>query len=575
MTPSEILMEDKSLGQILMEHTSLTPQQLEEALVVQREKGFKLGEALVQLRFLRTDDILKALSIQVGIPYVSDIVPDDIPTDLVTQVPINFAKKNEIIPLRREEGHVIVAMSDPVNHTALDDLRLIFDYPIRPLIASSGQIVEAINNCYNRSAGSEQAVMSDLDEENLDMTADLDEVQDLLESDDEAPIIRLVNQLLFRAVKQNASDIHLEPFEKELVVRFRIDGILYDIMHPPKKAQNGILSRVKIMANLNIAEKRLPQDGRIRIKMAGKDIDIRVSTLPTSFGESVVMRLLDRSKVLRSLDEIGLKGQSLKSIRELTAKSHGIVLVTGPTGSGKTTTLYAALTEINEPDIKIITIEDPVEYQLAGINQTQVNAKIDMTFAKGLRAILRQDPDVVMIGEIRDRETAEIAIQASLTGHLVLSTLHTNDSASSATRLIDMGVEPFLVASSLVGIVAQRLIRTVCKNCGQSYEPSDFELEQLGITREQIQDKRIYRAVGCSSCSETGYSGRDGIHEILMVDDDIRGLITRNVDAMTIKKAAMKKGLESLREIGINRVLSGKTTIEEILTITQEDTTRE
>lgn len=569
-------MEEKSLGQILLEETTLTPQQLEEALLIQREKSMKLGEALVTLRFIKSEDLLKALSIQVGMPFIDHINSDEIPTELVTQVPINFAKKNEIVPLHKEDGSILVAMSDPVNHNALDDLRIIFDQPIKPIIASSPQIIEAINNCYNRQTDGDGGVMNDLDGDDMEMMeGDLEEVQDLLDSDDEAPIIRLVNQLLFRAVKQGASDIHIEPFEKELMVRFRIDGVLYDIMHPPKKAQNGILSRVKIMASLNIAEKRLPQDGRIRLKLAGKDIDIRVSTLPTSFGESIVMRLLDRSKVLRNLDDIGLEGKNLEDIRELIQKSHGIVLVTGPTGSGKTTTLYSALAEINSPELKIITVEDPVEYQLPGINQTQVNAKIDMTFANGLRAILRQDPDVVMIGEIRDQETAEIAIQASLTGHLVLSTLHTNDSASSATRLIDMGVEPFLVASSLVGIIAQRLIRTLCHHCAESYDPSDFEMEQLEITREQIQNGRVYKAVGCSSCSETGYTGRTAIHEILMVDDEMRALITKNVDAITIKKNAMTKGLITLRESAIKLMLNGKTTIEEVLSITQEDTHRE
>ncbi|MBI4412375.1 MAG: type II secretion system ATPase GspE [Deltaproteobacteria bacterium] len=567
-------MEDKSLGQILLENTPLTPQQLEEALVVQREKGAKLGEALVQLRFLRPQDITKALSIQMGIPYVAEIAPDQIPTDLISKVPINFAKKNEILPIRKEDGHIVVAMADPVNHWALDDLNLLFEQPVKPVIGGTQQIMDAINACYNRQAGTDQGVMSDLGEEGLDMTENLDEVQDLLESDDEAPIIRLVNQLMFRAVKQKASDIHIEPFEKELIVRFRVDGVLYDIMHPPKKAQNSILSRIKIMANLNIAEKRLPQDGRIRIKVAGKDIDIRVSSLPTSFGESVVMRLLDRSKVLLNLDNVGLEGENLKSIRELIHHSHGIILVTGPTGSGKTTTLYAALTEINAPDVKIITCEDPVEYQLEGINQSQVNAKIDLTFANQLRAILRQDPDVIMIGEIRDKETAEIAVQASLTGHLVISTLHTNDSASSATRLIDMGVEPFLIASSLIGIVAQRLVRTVCKECAESYEPSDFELEQLDISRETIAGKKIYRARGCATCQNTGYSGRAGVHEILLVDDEIRGMITKSIDAITIKKAAMNKGMLSLREAGIQLILQGKTTVEEVLALTQEDTVR-
>lgn len=568
-------MEDRSLGQILLEYTPLTPQQLEEALVVGKEKGFKLGEALVSLRFLRIEDVLKALSIQVGIAYINQIIPEDIPSDLINQVPINFSKRNEIIPLRKEEGNILVAMADPVNHTALDDLHLIFDSPVRPVIASSQEIMEAINVCYNRQAGTNQAVMSDLDEENLDMMAqELEEVQDLLDSSDEAPIIRLVNQLLFRAVKQNASDIHIEPFEKELVVRFRIDGILYDIMHPPRKAQNSILSRIKIMASLNIAEKRLPQDGRIRIKLAGKDIDIRVSTLPTSFGESIVMRLLDRSKVLMTLDSIGMEGKNLILIRQLIHKSHGIILVTGPTGSGKTTTLYAALTEINSSDVKIITVEDPVEYQLPGINQTQVNPKIELTFAAGLRAILRQDPDIVMIGEIRDRETAEIAIQASLTGHLVLSTLHTNDSASSITRLVDMGVESFLVATSLIGIIAQRLIRIVCKQCAEPHDPTDAELEQLGITRADLGGAHIYKAAACQACLETGYSGRTAVHEILVVDDEVRPLITKASDAMSIKKMAMTRGMLSLREAGIQLVLAGQTTIDEVLAITQEDTAR-
>ncbi|MBI2340431.1 MAG: type II secretion system ATPase GspE [Deltaproteobacteria bacterium] len=567
-------MEDKSLGQILLEHTPLTPQQLEEALVVQREKGARLGEALVQLRFLRPQDITRALSIQMGIPYVSEIAPDQIPNDLIAKVPINFAKKNEILPIRLEDGHVVVAMADPVNHWALDDLHLLFEQPVKPVIGSSQQITDAINACYNRQAGTEAGVMSDLGEEGLEMTDNLEEVQDLLESDDEAPIIRLVNQLLFRAAKQRASDIHIEPFEKELVVRFRVDGVLYDIMHPPRKAQNSILSRVKIMANLNIAEKRLPQDGRIRIKVAGKDIDIRVSTLPTSFGESVVMRLLDRSKVLLNLDNVGLEGENLKKIRDLIHHSHGIILVTGPTGSGKTTTLYAALTEINAPDVKIITCEDPVEYQLEGINQSQVNPKIDLTFANQLRAILRQDPDVIMIGEIRDKETAEIAVQASLTGHLVISTLHTNDSASSATRLIDMGVEPFLIASSLIGIVAQRLVRTVCKECAESYDPSDFELEQLAISREATSGRRIYRPRGCGVCQETGYAGRTAVHEILLIDDEVRGLITHSADAIAIKKEAMKKGMFTLREAGVQLILNGKTTVEEVLALTQEDVVR-
>ncbi|MBL7685337.1 MAG: Flp pilus assembly complex ATPase component TadA, partial [Deltaproteobacteria bacterium] len=367
----------------------------------------------------------------------------------------------------------------------------------------------------------------------------------------------------------------VEPFERDLVVRFRIDGVLYDIMHPPKKVQNSVISRIKIMANLNIAEKRLPQDGRIRIKIAGKDIDIRVSTLPTSFGESVVMRLLDKSKVLLSLDTIGITGEYLKTITELINKSHGIILVTGPTGSGKTTTLYGMLSQINSPDLKIITVEDPVEYQLPGINQIQVNPKIDLTFAGALRSILRQDPDVVMIGEIRDKETAEIAIQASLTGHLVISTLHTNDSASSVTRMIDMGVEPFLVASSVIGIIAQRLVRTVCMQCAVKYQPSLEELNQIGIKPELAQTGIFYKTKGCPACMDTGYAGRTGIHEILLMDDEIRGMVMKNLEAGRIKRRAMEKGMYTLREDGARKVLTGETTIEEILRVTQEDQMRE
>jgi len=543
--------------------------------LVQREKSIKLGEALVQLRFLRPEDILKAVSIQLGIPYLNKIDPETIASETIKLVPINYAKKNELIPLSKHPDYVEVAISDPVNISALDDLRILYGSMIRPVIASSMQITDAINSAYNRGSGADRGMMSELNEDNLEsLTQVLEEPQDLLESDDEAPIIRLVNSLLFRAVKQKSSDIHVEPFEKDLVVRFRIDGVLYDIMHPPKKVQNSVISRIKIMANLNIAEKRLPQDGRIRIKIAGKDIDIRVSTLPTSFGESVVMRLLDKSKVVVDLGAVGVEGAYLDQMLDLINRSHGIILVTGPTGSGKTTTLYAMLSQINTTDLKIITVEDPVEYQLAGINQIQVNPKIDLTFAGALRSILRQDPDVVMIGEIRDKETAEIAIQASLTGHLVISTLHTNDSASSATRLIDMGIEPFLVASSVIGIIAQRLLRTLCRECREIHRPNDFEMAQLGLTPAQIEGKLIYRAKGCAACINTGYSGRTGVHEILMLDDEVRALIMKNMDAPTIKRKAMEKGMKTLREVGADKVLSGETSVEEVLRVTQEDVVR-
>lgn len=568
-------MEDRSLGNILLEYTTLSTQQLDEALIYQRDRGLRLGEALVQLRFLSHEDILRALSVQLGIDYIKEIDADSIPNDLVHAVPINFAKKNELLAIKREEGSIIVAIADPINHAALDDLRILFDMPIKPLISGSGMILDTINSCYNRTPEND-AVMSELDDDSIDMLdQDLEEVEDLLDSDDEAPIIRLVNQLLVRAVKQKASDIHIEPFEKELVVRFRIDGVLYEIMRPTKKAQNSILSRIKIMADLNIAEKRLPQDGRIRIKLAGKDIDIRVSTLPTSYGESCVMRLLDRSQVLQNLGTIGFFEEDLQTIRSLIKKSHGIILVTGPTGSGKTTTLYACLVEINEPDIKMITVEDPVEYQIQGINQVQVNSKIDMTFAAALRSILRQDPDVVMIGEIRDRETAEIAVQASLTGHLVISTLHTNDTATTPTRLIDMGVEPFLVGASLIGVIAQRLIRKVCHNCALPHDLTDAELIQLDLKRSEVQGKPVYKAVGCSVCLDTGYDGRTAIHEIMHISEKVRDLIISNSDSVTLKKQAMREGMKTLRDIAIKKMLEGVTTYEEVVLVTQEDVQRE
>lgn len=567
-------MEERSLGAILLENTGLTQQQLEEGLAYAREKKLRLGEALVQLKFLRNEDILKALSIQLGIPYLSHLEPDAIPTDLVSYLSLNYAKKNEVLPLKREEGSVVVAMSDPLNHYVVDDLRILFGGAVRPLIASSFEIINAVNSVFNRmtdvgGAGGELA------EENLDTIGqELEEVQDLLESADEAPIIRLVNSLIFRAVKQKASDIHIEPFEKDLVVRFRVDGTLYDIMHPPKKAQAAVTSRVKVMASLNIAEKRLPQDGRIRLKIAGKDIDIRVSTIPTALGESIVLRLLDRSSVVLDLEKLGLSGPVLKRFQELIELSHGILLVTGPTGSGKTTTLYAALSKINTPDVKIITVEDPVEYQLDGINQIPVNPKIELTFAAGLRSILRQDPDIVLVGEIRDRETAEIAIQAALTGHLVFSTLHTNDSTTSITRLLDMGVEPFLVSSSIQAVLAQRLIRTVCRDCAKKYTPNEAELARAGLTVEDLKGRQLYRAVGCPNCLSTGYSGRTGIHELLVMSEEMRALVMKNTDATTLKRAAMEGGMVTLREDGLQKAMKGLTTLEEAMIVTQEDVAR-
>ncbi len=562
-------MEDRSLGAILLESTALTEEQLEQALLVHREKGIKLGDALVQLKFLRSEDILKALSIQLGFPYESVINIENISNDLIAPLPINYAKRNELLPLRKEGDAVVVAIADPTNFAALDDLRLLYNSRVKPVIAGAYDIVNAVNAVYNRSSDKGDAAMEELDEM-AEIEQDFDEPVDLLDADDEAPIIRLVNSLLFRAVKQKASDIHVEPFEKEVVVRFRIDGVLYDIMNPPKRAQNSIISRIKIMAGLNIAEKRLPQDGRIRIKIAGRDIDIRVSTVPTAFGESIVMRLLDKGSVKLELEGLGLGGEILKGMRHLTNQNHGIVLVTGPTGSGKTTTLYAALAELNSAELKILTVEDPIEYQLKGVNQVQVNPKIDLTFASTLRAFLRQDPDVILVGEIRDKETAEIAIQASLTGHLVFSTLHTNDAVATMTRLVDMGVEPFLVSSSVLGILAQRLLRTVCHDCAKKYQATEEELVRIGLTMEELKGRPLYRPVGCPNCLETGYAGRTGIHELLIMTDELRNALMQGTDAASLKRLAMEQGMQTLRQNAASKVLQGITTVEEVLRVTQD-----
>jgi general secretion pathway protein E len=377
--------------------------------------------------------------------------------------------------------------------------------------------------------------------------------------------------MLYQAVRQKASDVHVEPFEKDLVVRYRIDGILYNILNLPKRIQPTIISRIKVMAGMNIAEKRLPQDGRIRIKIAGREVDIRVSVIPTSHGERIVMRLLDKTGTLLKLEDIGFSGDKLEGFTRLIHNPHGIILITGPTGSGKTTTLYAALTRINSPDKNIITVEDPVEYQIKGIGQIQVNPKIDLSFANGLRSIVRQDPDVIMVGEVRDLETAEIAIQASLTGHLVFSTLHTNDSAGAVTRLIDMGIEPFLVSSSVLAIMAQRLVRVVCRNCCEAYVPSHEELKGLGIQADELAGKKLYRATGCSRCMGTGYSGRTGIFELLVVNETLRSMIMRRSDSNAIKKIAMKRGMHTLRQDGVRKVINGITTTEEMVRVTQED----
>lgn len=560
------------IGQILIEKHALTPAQLEEGLRLQKEQGGRIGEILVRLKLLTEDAVLEALSQQWQLPYRSSLDPKEIEPQLAEKVPISFAKRYELLPFKRNGKAVQVAASNPLHLGALDDLRLLLGEPIEVVAVPSRVVVSSINYVYERAtAGAEQAISDLAEGESLSALAEeLAEPEDLLDASDEAPMIRLVNSILFQAVQQRASDIHFEPFEKEIAIRYRIDGVLYNILAPPKRLQSSLISRIKIMAGMNIAEKRLPQDGRIGLKIGGREIDIRVSDVPTAHGERLVLRLLDKTSILLNLEDIGLSPGELATMDQLIQMAHGIILVTGPTGSGKTTTLYAALSKINSPDKNIITIEDPIEYQLKGIGQIQVNPKIQLTFASGLRSILRQDPDVIMVGEIRDTETAEIAIHASLTGHLVFSTLHTNDSAGAITRLLDMGIEPFLVSSSVVAIVAQRLVRQICPECRVSYRPTAEELSKLGI-KQGGANLAFYRGKGCPHCINTGYRGRSGIYEILVLDDELRNLILSKVDSSRIKAKAISKGMTTLRDDGARRILAGITTTEEVLRVTQEE----
>ena len=577
--PATAWLAGRPLGEILVEMAGIPPQRIEEALAAQQGEmaGLRLGEVLVRQKAATEEQVLRALALQLDLPFVDALDMASVPAELVRLVPINFAKQARVLPLGRDADAVRVAVADPLDTGAQESLSQLLGLPVAPEVAAPQAILDAINAAYDRAADSHDRLMEDLGTEDLESVAhELEEPADLLDADDEAPIIRLVNSLMFRAVKERASDIHINPEERDIGVRYRIDGVLREVIRAPKRFQASIASRIKIMGGLNIAEKRLPQDGRIRIKIAGRDVDIRLSTIPTSHGERIVMRLLDKSAVLLDLAELGFEDWQLKVMDGLIARSHGIVLVTGPTGSGKTTTLYGALAKINSPDLNILTIEDPVEIQLKGVGQVQVNPKIELTFANGLRSFLRQDPDIIMVGEIRDLETAEIAIQASLTGHLVLSTVHTNDAAGAVTRLLDMGVQPFLIASSLVGVLAQRLVRVLCPECKQAYTPTAEELEQAGITRETLAragnpSGRLYRPGGCPACQKTGYQGRTGIYELMLVDDDLRQLVLKSVDSNTIKRKAVEKGMLTLLEHGAFKVARGITTAAEVLSVTAED----
>ncbi len=543
------------LGQMLIARGLIAPDDLEKALEIQKERNEKIGKILVDLGFVAMRDVLAALSEQLAIPLVSLDSPPPV-TPETEGLTARFLRHFRCLPVGLQDSTLTLAMADPLDFETISAVRSVTGLKVQPALAAEQELLDAIDKYYGESQAPEAAGVETAEARE---TEDLEHLRDMAS---EAPVIRLVNAMIAQAVERRASDIHLEPFEKEFRVRYRIDGVLYPQEPPPKELRAAVISRVKLMAKLNIAERRLPQDGRIKIKTLGREVDLRVSTLPTLYGESVVMRLLDRSQTeFFDLQSLGFDEHMLARMEHYTALPHGILLVTGPTGSGKSTTLYSALKRINKTDRKIITIEDPVEYQMDGINQIHVNTQIGLTFAAGLRHIVRQDPDVIMVGEIRDRETADIAIRAALTGHFVYSTLHTNDAPSAITRLTDMGVENYLITSSLVAVLAQRLVRVICPYCKR---PDGTRMTPAG---ESIP---VFRGAGCERCFGSGYSGRVGIFELMELNDEIRRLIMANADAVEITNAARRNGMRTLREDGWLKVRSGWTTADEVIRVTQE-----
>jgi general secretion pathway protein E len=520
---------------------------------------------------LDEDTLLQAFSRLLGLRLLERIPSSMVDSGLVGTLSVSYLRQRKAVPLGNGSEAPVIALNDPFDYETIDhitrNLNLGF---IETILAPEREIVKAINRAFEEGPHQAEQVLKDIDENDSDQIfAEIEETTDLLEDTSEAPVIKFVNLIFSKAVKNRASDIHIEPYQQELAIRFRVDGLLYPMFSPPKRLHPAITSRIKVMAGLNIAEKRVPQDGRIEIRVGDKNIDIRISTLPTVYGERIVLRLLDKSSRMFQLHELGMPKERLLEMRNLITLSHGIILVTGPTGSGKTTSLYAALSEINTPEKNIITIEDPVEYQIPGIGQVPVNRKVGLTFANGLRTIVRQDPDVILVGEIRDLETAEIAIQAALTGHLVFSTLHTNDAASAITRLIDMGIEPFLITSSVLAIVAQRLVRTICPYCKQPADLTSKFIQELNVSREDLKNATICEGKGCEKCLDTGYLGRSGIYETLKITEKIKKTVLSTSDANAIQKVAIKEGMRTLRQEGAEKVMRGISTTEEVLRVTQ------
>jgi type IV pilus assembly protein PilB len=562
------------LGELLTKASLISQDQLKEALKLQKETGGKLGETLIKLGFVSEEDITECLSQQFGVPSIN-LAHFEIDSGVIKLIPADVARKYNILPVNKTGATITIAMADPTNVFAMDDIKFMTGYNVEPVVASELGIKAAIDNYYGSSSSLElKKVMEDLQtQENADLEVleeeeDMD-VEALADSAEEAPVVKLVNLILTDAIKRGASDIHIEPYEKEFRVRFRIDGILYEIMNPPLKLKDAMTSRMKILSKLDISEKRLPQDGRIKLKMKlndkNKELDFRVSILPTLFGEKIVMRLLDKDNLRLDMTKLGFEPESLVKFEEAIFKPWGMVLVTGPTGSGKTNTLYSALAKVNSPEVNIMTAEDPVEFNLPGINQVQMKESIGLNFAATLRSFLRQDPNIILVGEIRDFETAEIAIKAALTGHLVLSTLHTNDAPSTINRLMNMGIEPFLVATSVQLIAAQRLARRICGNCKEEVEVTPQALMNIGYKKEEVGTFTVFKGRGCEKCNNTGYKGRVGLIEVMQIDDDIRELILSGGTAIDIKKKAAETGMISLRRSGLIKIKEGITTIDEVV----------
>ena len=560
------------LGELLVRASLITPQQLREALHYQKQHGGKLGYNLVKLRYVKEEQITQLLSRQYGVASIS-LAKFEVDASIIKLVPAETAQKYQVVPLSRSGSNLTVAMVDPTNVFAMDDIKFMTGYNVEPVVASETSMMDAIEKYYGsvRSLQVKDDVDTDVLTDDVEVLDDSDEIdlQDLEKSSEEAPVIKLCNVILTDALKRGASDVHIEPYERELRVRYRIDGVLYVVMKPPMKLRDAIISRIKIMAKLDISEKRLPQDGRIKIRMVDqgkvRELDFRVSTLPTLFGEKVVLRLLDKENLMLDMTKLGFETESLKYFEEAIFKPWGMVLVTGPTGSGKTNTLYSAISQLNVPETNILTAEDPVEFNLAGVNQVQMKESIGLTFAAALRSFLRQDPNIVLVGEIRDFETAEIAVKAALTGHLVLSTLHTNDAPSTISRLMNMGIEPFLVATSVHLICAQRLVRRICKECKAPSEIPVQALIDAGFSPEDAKVVQPQKGSGCKACNNTGYKGRVGLYEVFRLSDEIRQLVLEGASSIELKARAIEEGMITLRRSGLEKVRGGLTTMEEVV----------